>query len=126
MADVSLVRAGVVGIQASEITPKALFGIANEFGIPWYLVYDGDKGRNKYERHALQCLGDAQEADRMVCPYPNLEDFLQANGFADVYRKSVNKVKAVKKAVDRMADDAVPVPDGLNAIIAKVVELARA
>lgn len=122
---VSLAREGVVGVQASEITPRALFRIGNQFGIPWYLVYDGDKGTKKYGV-ARECLDGAKEDDRMICPYRNLEAFLQEQGFADVYRKDVNKVVAAQKVVTRMVEGVTLVPKPLKAIVEKAVELARA
>ena len=122
---VNLDREGVACLQCSEITPAALFRTANQFGIPWYLVYDGDRGRKKYENAALENLDGVDAADRCICPYPNVEDFLWNSGFGDLYSKDVNKVDAATRAADRMMDGSTPVPEGLKRIIHKAVTLAR-
>lgn len=122
---VNLDRHGVAGLQCAEITPAVVFQTANQFGIPWYLVYDGDKGRRKYERAAMDNLNGVDPADRCVCPYPNMEEFLKTNGFADLYQKDVNKLAAAKRAVDRMVDRDTAVPGTLKEIIEKAVSLAE-
>ena len=123
---VNLDREGVAGLQCSEITPAALFRTANQFGIPWYLAYDGDSGRKKYEPAAMNNLEGKDPADRYVCPYLNIEDFLKQNGFEDLYRRDVNKVAAASRAAERMMDGSTPVPEALKRIIRKAVELAQA
>ncbi len=119
-------RHGVATLQCSEVSPGALFRIANQFGIPWYLVYDGDRGRRKYERPALANLDGAAAGDRLLCPYRNIEECLGENGFGDLYAGGRRKVVAAEAAVERMIVGAVPVPEVLKKIVEKAVALARA
>lgn len=119
-------RHGVATLQCSEVSPGALFRIANQFGIPWYLVYDGDRGRRKYESPALENLDGATVGDRLLCPYPNIEQYLSENGFGDLYTGGRRKVAAAEAAVERMVSRAVPVPEVLKTIVEKAVALAEA
>lgn len=119
-------RHGVATLQCSEVSPSALFRIANQFGIPWYLVYDGDRGRGKYETPALANLDGAAAEDRLLCPYPNIEEYLGENGFGDLYAGGRRKVAAAEAAVERMVGRAVPVPEVLKEIVEKAVALAEA
>ena len=124
---INLDRHGVAMLQCSEITPASLFRVANQFGIPWFLVYDGDKGRRKYERPAMENLQGAPASDRLACPYPSIEDYLRDNGFPDIYEKKLRKgqkVKAAEQVVERMVkpDD---VPETLKWVVDKAIELAK-
>ena len=122
---VNLDRHGVAGLQCSEIAPASLFLTANRFGIPWYLVYDDDRGRAKYEPAASENLDGKKMADRCISPYPNIEDFLKTHGFADLYGRDVNKVAAAQRVADRMVDGDAAVPEALKEIIEKAVSLAE-
>ncbi len=124
---IDLDRHGIAHMQCSDINLASLIRIANQFGIPWYLVYDGDKGRNKYERAAMENLEGAAEEDRYLCPYPNIEEFLKENGFDDLYnKKDFNKVTTATRATKRMLEEPATVPEALKRILEKTVSLAAA
>ena len=59
--------------------------VANALGISWYLVGDDDQNRAKEELKVKRNLGGAEEADRYVFPYPNIEVSLLRNGYASIY-----------------------------------------
>lgn len=124
--ELDLDRHGVSTLQCSEVSPGALFRIANQFGIPWYLVYDGDLGRRQYESPALANLAGAAAGDRLLCPYPNIEQYLNENGFGDLYTAGFGKVAAAEVAVERMIGGVAPVPQALKEIVEKAVALAGA
>ena len=118
-------RHGVSTLQCSEVPAGALFRIANQFGIPWYLVYDGDLGRRQYESPALANLDGAAAGDRLLCPYSTIEHYLSEHGFRDLYAAGRGKVAAAEAAVERMIAGAVPVPEALKEIVEKAVALAE-
>lgn len=115
---------GVATLQCSEVPAGSLFQIANRFGIPWYLVYDGDLGRRQYESPALANLDGAAAGDRLICPYSNIEQYLSESGFGDIYVAGLPKVAAAEAAVERMIGGAVAVPRELKKIVEKAVALA--
>ena len=117
---------GVAALQCSEVPAGSLFQIANQFGIPWYLVYDGDLGRGQYEGPALANLDGAAAEDRLICPYSNIEQYLSENGFGDIYASGLGKVVAAEAVVDRMIAGAIAVPRELKEIVEKAVALAEA
>lgn len=116
---------GVATLQCSEVPAASLFQIANQFGIPWYLVYDGDLGRRQYESPALANLDGAAAGDRLLCPYSNIEQYLSEHGFGDLYAAGLGKVVAAEAAVERMIEGTVAVPDALRQIVEKAVALAE-
>ena len=67
--------------------------VANELGIPWYCVGDDDDNRAKEERKLKANLAGARESNRFAFPYPNMEEHLKANGYAEVYRRYRKKQK---------------------------------
>lgn len=115
---------GVATLQCSEVPAGSLFQIANQFGIPWYLVYDGDLGRRQYESPAIANLDGAAAGDRLICPYSSIEQYLSENGFGDIYASGLRKVAAAEAAVERMIGGAVAVPRELKEIVEKAVALA--
>lgn len=77
--------------------------IANALGIPWYCVGDDDTNRAKDEPKLRQNLAGAEEADKFVFPYPDIEVNLLRNGYAGVYRNhmpSQNLTKMTKAPGD--------------------------
>lgn len=118
-------RHGVSTLQCSEVPAGGLFRVANQFGIPWYLVYDGDLGRRQYESPAHANLDGAAAEDRLLCPYSNIENYLSERGFEDLYAAGLGKVAAAEASVERMVGGTVPVPEALTKIVEKAVALAE-
>ncbi len=152
---VDLEREGVHCVEFSQADVGMFAKVANQLGIAWYCVIDGDRGRKKYEPRAKDQLGEASEADRIVVPYENLEMCLCSNGFGRLYeaRMSAQKkqptalkgtdaywhgvLKALPKSYSKPAiaaaavammltgDDPLPVPEQLAKILEKAIALAR-
>ena len=85
--DLNLHREGVRVVEFKQSDVGMLAKIANALGIPWYCVGDDDTNRAKDEPKLRQNLAGAEEADRFVFPYPDIEVNLLRNGYADVYQK---------------------------------------
>ncbi len=82
---IDLHREGIRVVEYRQTDVGLLAKIANALGIAWYCVGDDDaEGENT--RAALQAhLGGADEQDRMVFPYEDIEVHLLENGYDDVY-----------------------------------------
>ena len=125
--DINLDRFGVAMLQCSEIRAASLFQTANQFGIPWLLVYDDDDGgRDNYKKPALKNLDRAAVADRCICLSPDMEGFLRNNGFSNLYKGDYNKVQKAREAAELMAERRVAVPGKLRRIVRKAIDLAEA
>ena len=82
---IDLHREGIRVVEYRQTDIGLLAKIANALGIAWYCVGDNDaEGENT--RAALRThLGGADEQDRMVFPYEDIEVHLLENGYDDVY-----------------------------------------
>ena len=82
---IDLHREGIRVVEYRQTDIGLLAKIANALGIAWYCVGDNDaEGENT--RAALRThLGGADEQDRMVFPYEDIEVHLLENGYGDVY-----------------------------------------
>ena len=92
--DLDIVRGGVCCVQFAQSGVGMLANVANQLGIEWYGVLDGDSGRRKYESHLRQQIGDAPESDRIAIPYAKVEMMLCQQGFGDVYEAGMSSQKA--------------------------------
>lgn len=147
-------RTGVFCVEYSQTNVGMLAKVANQLGIAWYCVMDGDSGQQKYERAVRAQLNGEPEADRLALPYENIELLLCESGFGDLYEKRMSKQKdrpsaqrdtltywrevlmalpkgyskpeIASEAVARMlaSEDAMPVPETLERILRKAIELA--
>ena len=81
----NLDREGVRGVEFGQSDAVMLAKVANALGIRWYLVGDDDGERTKEERRLKGHLDGAEEADRFVFPYPNIEVHLLRNGYETAY-----------------------------------------
>ena len=85
--DIDLDRAGVRTVTYKHSGVGLLAKIANALGIAWYCVGDGD-GEEKQTKRALRGhMGSAEEKDRMMFPYENIEIHLLQNGYENVYER---------------------------------------
>ena len=147
-------RAGVFCVEYSQTNVGMLAKVANQLGIAWYCVMDDDSGRSKYERAVRAQLNGEPEADRLASPYENIELLLCESGFGDLYEKRMSQQKdrpsaqkdtpaywrevlpalpkgyskpeIASEAVARMlaSENAMPVPNTLEQILHKAIELA--
>ena len=81
----NLDREGIRVVEFGQSDAVMLAKVANALGIRWYLVGDDDGKRTKEEPRLKGHLDGAEEADRFVFPYPNVEVALLRNGYEAVY-----------------------------------------
>ena len=82
---IDLHREGIRVVEYSHSDVGLLVKVANALGIAWYCVGDDDSGREKTRAMQKDHLRSAEEADRMVFPYENIEIHLLGNGYEHVY-----------------------------------------
>ena len=127
--DLNLHREGVRVVEFKQSDVGMLTKTANALGIPWYCVGDDDTNRTRDELKLKQNLGGAEEADRFVFPYPDIEQHLKANGYADVYQRYRKRQKtraAADVAIEMERRGKAGVTSEIRAALDKVVTLARA
>ena len=78
-------REGVRVVEYRQTDVGLLTKIANALGIEWYCVGDDDAERKNTEAKVQANLGKANEADRLIFPYINIEVHLLANGYEKKY-----------------------------------------
>lgn len=85
---------------------EPLVKVANELGIGWYLVADGDNQGHKDKTACKKYLLGTDPIDNiLVLPYPNIEVLLCESGFGHIYEGHVsdqkkNKITAPKGSKD--------------------------
>ncbi|MCZ0935993.1 MAG: DUF2813 domain-containing protein [Gemmatimonadetes bacterium] len=127
--DLNLHREGVRVVEFKQSDVGMLTKTANALGIPWYCVGDDDTNRVKDEPKLRQNLGGAEEAERFVFPYPDIEQHLKANGYANVYQRYRTRQKtraAADVAIEMEGRGKAGVTSEIQAALEKVVSLARA
>ena len=149
---IDLERAGVRIVEFGQSDVGMLAKVANEFGIEWYCVIDNDNGRKKYENRVKSQIINTTESERCIFPYENIEKLLCENGFGSIYETEINpnktqptaphgsdaywgevlnalpkkfsKPAAALEAVLEMQNGKT-VPDKINEILIKTLELSR-
>ncbi|MDH5916586.1 ATP-dependent endonuclease [Vibrio splendidus] len=86
----NLAAEGVQIIEFAQSGLKALIKVAQEFGIDWHVVTDGDAAGKKYAATVLSKLGNDQERHRLTeLPDRDIEHYLYMNGFENFFRDMV-------------------------------------
>ena len=101
--ELNLHREGIRVVEFSQSDAAMLAKVANALGICWYLVGDDDSKRTKEEPRLKGHLDGAEEADRFVFPYPDIEVHLLRNGYEAVYSQHMpqqNLAKLTKQPGD--------------------------
>lgn len=83
----NLHREGVRIVEYRQSDVGMLAKVANALGISWYCVGDDDSNRARDEPKLKENLEGAEEADRYVFPYPDIEVNLLRNGYDVVYER---------------------------------------
>ena len=99
----NLHREGVRVVEYRQSDVGLLAKVANALGIAWYCVGDDDSERRNTEPKVKENLGSANETDRLVFPYVNMEIHLLSNGYDGVYAQFMpaqNLAKIEKKHDD--------------------------
>jgi putative ATP-dependent endonuclease of OLD family len=83
----------IVQFTATGVAP--LIKLADDLGIAWHCVADGDQAGQNYQKTVQRLLGGRAEADCLtVLPYSNMEAFLCAEGFDAVYLPHLSPQKS--------------------------------
>lgn len=125
----NLHRQGVRVVEYRQSDVGMLTKVANELGIRWYCVGDDDSNREKDERKLKAHLAGATESDRFAFPYPNMEEHLIANGYADVYdryRKNQKTRAAAEVAIVMEGRGQTGVTPEIRYVLEKTVSLSDA
>lgn len=86
----NLAAEGVQIIEFAQSGLKALIKVAQEFGIDWHVVTDGDAAGKKYAATVMSKLGKDQERHRLTeLPDKDIEHYLYMNGFENFFRDMV-------------------------------------
>ena len=124
----NLHREGVRVVEFKQSDAGMLTKVANALGIPWYCVGDDDDNRAKDEPKLRQNLAGAAEADRFVFPYPDIEQHLRANGYAEVYQRYRKRQKtraAAEVAIKMESRGEAGVSSVVRDVLEKAVSLAQ-
>lgn len=101
---------GVRMIEFAQCGVAPLAKLANDLGIPWHLLTDGDESGSVYAKGATSFLDGADAADRIsMLGHRDIEQCLWQHGFDDIYREAA-----------RIADR----PDGQNPPPKRIIQKA--
>lgn len=92
--------AGVCCVEFAQCGLKPLIKTAQDMGIEWHLLADGDKSGGDYAKTATGLLGGDPAADRITSiAEPDIEHCLWHGGYKSVYESAVDKYhKAMVKS----------------------------
>ena len=124
----NLHREGVRVVEFKQSDVGMLAKVANQLGIPWYCVGDDDSNRAKDEPRLRENLAGARESERFAFPYPNMEEHLKANGYAEVYRRHRKGQKtraAAEVAIEMEGREQAGVTPEIRDVLEKALSLAR-
>ena len=125
----NLHRQGVRVVEFRQSDVGMLTKVANELGILWFCVGDDDDNRRRDERRLRENLAGADESDGFAFPYPDIEQHLKANGYADVYgryRKGQKTRAAAEVAIAMERRGAAGVTPEIRQVLEKTVALSEA
>lgn len=82
LAGVEFPVEGIRSIEYSQSGVSPLIKLADDLGIAWMLLSDGDPAGEEYARSARALLGDGDPARVVELPAPDIEHYLFRNGYA--------------------------------------------
>lgn len=132
-AGVDLERVGVriVDNYAQSGGPGPLVKLADELGIAWHVVCDGDPAGVQYATSARADLNGRLEADHLTSlPYKNMEHCLCSEGFLDLYEAALAPqqaatVTAAPGTPGRSEEVALAIKRQKTAVAAEIADLLR-
>lgn len=90
LLDIDLDRAGVRIVQYAQVSVAALIRLANQLGIAWFCLADGDRAGQGYKKAARDLLGSRAEADHVLAlPDSTIEVHLCQAGFGAAYQANI-------------------------------------
>jgi putative ATP-dependent endonuclease of OLD family len=91
---IDLLAKGICCIEYSQVGIEKFVKFADQFGIEWLMVSDGDKQGLDYFNSAKKQLKDRKEANHLFnLVHDDIEIFLCNNGFGDIYKKTISTQK---------------------------------
>ncbi len=141
---------GIRVIEFAQVGLRPLVTFAQNMGIAWYVLTDGDAAGQKYAattRGLLRHAEGSEQAHLTELPAQDMEHFLYKQGFADVYRRvarlpagvSMNPRRAINRALHQSSKPELAIavaaeaagrgpqaiPQALRRMFAQVQGLAR-
>jgi putative ATP-dependent endonuclease of OLD family len=132
-AKVDLERSGVrvVDNYSQSGGPGPLVTLADELGIGWHVLCDGDDAGERYAKSVRDHLHGRDEAAHLtLLPYKNMEHCLCAEGFLDLYEAALAPeqkatVTAAEGTPERSEQVALAIKRQKTAVAAEVADLLR-
>lgn len=94
LLNIDLDRAGVRLVQYAQVWPAPLIRLANDLGIAWFCLADGDAAGQKYKKAAVELLGGRVEAEHVLAlPESTIEVHLCNAGFGAPYTANISTQK---------------------------------
>lgn len=151
--DINLEQEGVRIVECLSQSggPKPLIKVADDLGIGWHCMVDGDDSGGRFASAVRALLGDRDEEDHLTTlKYERLEHLLCEEGFGEIYEaelskdgledipplghgdhwtgvakkiKGNRKVRMAVEVADRMRAGEVPVPPTLRGILEATLKL---
>lgn len=82
---------GVAVVEFAQSGVEPIVKLANDLGIAWHLVADGDAAGHAYAAAARALLGGAPREERITAlPAADVETYLWRSGYAEVYLAAAN------------------------------------
>lgn len=89
-----LVAEGIVPIEFAQVGIKEFIKLAEQLGIEWLVVADGDDEGAKYIKSAESQIDSPADNDRIhQLAHGNMEEFLCMEGYGSVYEANVSEQK---------------------------------
>jgi putative ATP-dependent endonuclease of OLD family len=141
-AGVELPVEGIRVIEFAQCGIEPLLKVADDLGISWLLLTDGDPAGQRYAARANQHL-DAHDSGGgvVVLPARDIEHYLFGHGYANVIRKAAQSggtrstTKTIKAAVERASKPGLALlilaeadergPEGVPPVLRELAEAAR-
>ena len=117
---------GVSCVEFAQVGIGKFIKFADQLGINWFLLADGDKEGEKYRQQAKKHLDGRPEAEHILLLDGVMEEFLAKNGFEDIYKGiKGNKIPAIHAVAERIIAKKREVPEKIKEVIEQAIGLAR-
>ncbi|RJG42368.1 DUF2813 domain-containing protein [Motilimonas pumila] len=105
---------GIRIVEFAQCGVKPLLKVANDMGIEWHLLTDGDEAGKKYANHAKSFVSGEMLSERLtLLPAHDMEHFLYHHGFDGVFIKQaklkskdalkLGPSKVIERAISRLS-----------------------
>lgn len=102
---IDLEREGVRIVQYAQVSPAPFIRLADDLGIGWFCLSDGDQAGQGYQKSAIKLLNGRPQSERvLLLPEQNVEVHLCEHGLGSVYEAAISPQK--KATVTKKSGDA--------------------